>query len=34
MNDVIVTSRDTNQTRKQTNNRNKGYMLLWGKFHW
>ena len=27
-NDVIVTSRDTNQTQKQTKNEGKGYILL------
>ena len=34
-NDVIVTSCDTQQTRKQVNNGDKGYMLPWIlKFHW
>ena len=33
INDAIVTSRDTNQTRKRVNNGDKGYILLWKKFH-
>ena len=32
-NDIIVTSRDTNKTRKQANNGDNGYILLCEKFH-
>ena len=32
-NDVIVTSRDTDQRRKQANNGDKGYMLVRINFH-
>ena len=33
-NDVTVTLPDINQTLKQPNNGDKGYMLQWEKFHW
>ena len=32
--DAIATSHDTKQTQKQKNYGDKGYILLWGKFHW